>query len=94
MEEMAISKFKATCLAVLQRVRTSGEPIRITRFGKPVVEIIPPTVEKPEKRILGDMAGTGSFPDDLIEAPAAALSHWEVHEDEDGRKEDEDRVQD
>lgn len=43
MEEIAISKFKATCLAVLERVRRTNQPIRVTRFGKPVAEIIPPS---------------------------------------------------
>ena len=27
MEEIAISKFKATCLAVLQKVKKTGKPI-------------------------------------------------------------------
>ena len=36
MEEIAISKFKATCLAVVERVRKTRKPIRITKFGKPV----------------------------------------------------------
>jgi len=42
MEEIAISKFKATCLAVLERVRLTNQPIRVTRFGKPIAEILPP----------------------------------------------------
>ena len=42
MEEIAISKFKATCLAVLERVRKTGQPIRVTRFGQAVAEIMPP----------------------------------------------------
>jgi prevent-host-death family protein len=39
-EEMAISKFKTTCLAVLERVRKTGEPILVTRFGYPVAQIV------------------------------------------------------
>ncbi len=35
MEEIAISKFKATCLAVLERVRKTGQPVLVTRFGQP-----------------------------------------------------------
>ena len=42
MEEIAISKFKATCLAVLDRVLRTGKPIRITRFGQAVAEVVPP----------------------------------------------------
>ena len=42
MEEIAISKFKATCLAVLERVRKTGQPILVTRFGQVIAEIRPP----------------------------------------------------
>ena len=41
METISISKFKATCLAVLERVRKTGEPIQVTKFGKPVADVIP-----------------------------------------------------
>jgi len=51
METMAISKFKATCLAVLERVRGTGESVLVTRRGKPVAQIVPPP--EPE-------AGSGS----------------------------------
>ena len=40
---MAISKFKATCLAVLQRVKRTGKPVVVTRFGKPIAEVVPPS---------------------------------------------------
>jgi antitoxin (DNA-binding transcriptional repressor) of toxin-antitoxin stability system len=56
MEEIAISKFKATCLAVLEQVRKSGQPIRVTRFGQPIAEINPPAGAK---RILRMGAGLG-----------------------------------
>jgi len=75
MNEIPISKFKATCLAVLERVRTTNQPIRVTRFGKPIADIMPPAnVEKPRRRfgtgrgvILGDIVG-----------PAVDLSDWEA----------------
>ena len=38
---MAISKFKAKCLAVLQRVKRTGKPVLVTRFGKPIAEVVP-----------------------------------------------------
>ena len=38
---MAISKFKATCLAALERVRKTGEPVLVTRRGKPVAQVVP-----------------------------------------------------
>ncbi len=57
MEEIAISKFKATCLAVLEQVRVTGKPIRVTRFGKPVAEVKPAEEQKLKRRVLGGMPG-------------------------------------
>ena len=33
-EEVAISEFKAKCLALLEQVQKTKKPIRITRHGK------------------------------------------------------------
>ena len=41
MKEFAISEFKARCLALLYQVQKTRKPIRITRFGKPVAEVVP-----------------------------------------------------
>ncbi len=43
MIEVSISEFKAKCLALLEQVRKTREPIRVTRHGKPVAEVVPPT---------------------------------------------------
>ena len=40
METISVSRFKATCLAVLQRVKRTGKPVLITRFGEPVAELV------------------------------------------------------
>ena len=42
MKEVAISEFKAKCLGILEEVRKTRKPIRVTRFGKPVAEVVPP----------------------------------------------------
>ncbi|MBI4479636.1 MAG: type II toxin-antitoxin system Phd/YefM family antitoxin [Acidobacteria bacterium] len=76
-ETMAISKFKATCLAVLKRVQKTGKPILITRFGKPVAEIMPPPAAAPPKRWLGGMEGTGRILGDII-SPAIDEADWEA----------------
>jgi prevent-host-death family protein len=41
-DTIAISKFKATCLAALERVRRTGRPLLVTRRGTPVAQVIPP----------------------------------------------------
>jgi prevent-host-death family protein len=43
MKEIAISEFKVKCLALLEEVRQTKKPLRVTRFGKPVAEIVPPS---------------------------------------------------
>ena len=77
METIAISKFKATCLAVLERVRQTGQPVRITRFGVPVAEVVPPSGPPPSKSWLGAMRGTGRIVGDVV-APAARAKDWEA----------------
>jgi len=57
MEEIAISKFKATCLAVLENVRKTGKTVLVTRFGEPVAEVVPPRKPRKTRRWLGSRAG-------------------------------------
>lgn len=74
---MAISKFKATCLGVLERVRRTGRPLRITRFGKPVADILPPAVEKPTENWLGSLRGTMTISGDLV-SPSSEMAPWDA----------------
>lgn len=67
---MAISEFKAKCLAVVEEVRSSGEPVLITKRGSPVAELVPASGSEGRPRKLGAMAATAQLADDLI-APAA-----------------------
>ncbi len=41
MRTMAAGEFKAKCLAVMDEVQASGEPVIVTKRGKPVVRILP-----------------------------------------------------
>jgi antitoxin (DNA-binding transcriptional repressor) of toxin-antitoxin stability system len=77
MEEIAISKFKATCLAVLEKVRKTGKRVLATRFGEPVAEITPPPVLEPPKRELGSLKGAIRIVGDII-SPAGEEEDWEV----------------
>lgn len=79
MEEISISKFKATCLSVLARVGRTGQPVLVTRFGQAVAQVVPP----PKEALgawLGAMQGQGAILGDLIE-PAASLDEWEAMTD-------------
>lgn len=73
MKEIAISKFKAHCLAILEQVRKTRTPIRVTRFGEPVAEIVPPS--KRPANWLGCMAGTGRILGDIV-GPTGNECDW------------------
>jgi prevent-host-death family protein len=59
MQEIAISEFKAKCLAILENVEKTKQPIRITRHGKPVAEVIP------SKPVMDRAAWIGSMKDSI-----------------------------
>ncbi len=77
MEKIAISKFKATCLALLERVRRTRQPVLVTRFGEPVAEIVPPTPAPRSKGWLGSLAHTGQIKGDIV-SPASDERDWEA----------------
>ena len=77
MEQMAISKFKATCLAVLQRVRKTRKPVLVTRFGEPVAEVHPPAPPARAKRWIGCMKGSARIVGDIV-GPVVDEREWEV----------------
>lgn len=76
-ETIAISEFKATCLAVLERVRRTGASIIVTKRGKPVAEINPPSPASTGEAWLGSMRGSATLTDDLI-APASSPGDWDA----------------
>jgi len=77
METMAISKFKATCLAVLQRVKRTGKPVLVTRFGKPIAEVVPPSSRAKAQAWIGSFQSRGRIKGDIV-SPAAEAKDWEV----------------
>jgi antitoxin (DNA-binding transcriptional repressor) of toxin-antitoxin stability system len=74
---MPISKFKATCLAALERVRRTGRPLRVTRFGKPIADVVPPSPESRPSEWLGSMRGTLDIKADIV-SPAVDALEWEA----------------
>ena len=77
MEEIAISKFKATCLEVLERVRKTRKRILVTRFGQPIAEVLPPSAGPGKSGWLGSMAGTARIKGDIV-SPASETRDWEA----------------
>jgi prevent-host-death family protein len=80
MEEIAISEFKAKCLALVEQVHKTKKPLRITKFGKPIAEVVPLTPDNKRENWLGCMKGTMEITGDII-SPATDEDEWEVLRD-------------
>lgn len=80
MEEIAISEFKAKCLAFLAQVEKTKVPIRITRHGKPVAEVVPvvPVVERAS--LFGSMRDSIKILGDIV-SPVIDLDEIEALRD-------------
>lgn len=48
MQTIRASEFKAKCLALMDQVARTGEPILITKNGKPVAELVPTAGLRPD----------------------------------------------
>ena len=79
MKEVAISEFKAKCLAILDEVQKTQQPILVTRRGRPVAEVGPPTATD-KRDWIGSMKGQSKILDDII-SPANEESDWEALRD-------------
>ena len=75
MEEIPITKSQAACLAVLAKVRKTGKSVVVTRFGKPVAEVVPPRGSRKRKYWVGSRAGTGQIKGDIV-SPVSDESDW------------------
>jgi prevent-host-death family protein len=75
MKEVAISEFKAKCLGILEEVRKTRKPIRVTRFGQPVAEVVPPSPKPRSKNWLGSMAGSAEIVGDIV-GPTGSFEDW------------------
>jgi prevent-host-death family protein len=65
-DTIAVSKFKATCLERLERVRRTGRPLLVTRRGTPIAQILPPPAPEQPPSGFGVMAGTVQEVGDIL----------------------------
>lgn len=83
MKEVGISQFKTKCLELLEQVRRTRKPLRVTRRGKPIADIVPTATIKPvmdRAKWLGSMKGTVKILGDIV-SPANDKDEWEVLSD-------------
>ena len=75
MKTIPAGQFKARCLRLMDEVRTTREPVLITKKGRPVAKLVPAEGQpedifgclKDEIKIVGD-----------IESPAVPLEDWDA----------------
>lgn len=77
MEKVTISKFKAMCLALLDKVKRTGQPILVTRRGESIAQILPPPPPDKPESWLGSFQATGKIVGDIM-APAVDEREWDI----------------
>lgn len=75
MTTLLISEFKAKCIEVLNSVHDTGQPIIVTRRGKPLAKIAPIADASPGTRQLGALAGEAVERGDIVHH--ASADDWE-----------------
>ena len=76
MQTIKASEFKAKCLALMDEVALTGETIRVTKHGKPIVELRPIKSEQP-KSPFGIWNGRTQILGDIIE-PVVPAEDWDA----------------
>ncbi len=64
--KVAISEFKAKCLALLEEVSQTKTPLRVTRRGKAIADVIPSSPEVKERDWMGSMTDCMEIIGDVI----------------------------
>ena len=74
MKQVAAGEFKARCLSIMDQVFKTGEPVLITKHGKPVAKLV--SADKRSNDIFGYMAGKAKIIGDIV-GPVTPLEDWE-----------------
>lgn len=72
MSSIPAGQFKAKCLQLLDQVAASRQPLVITKFGKPVAQIVP---MPPAVKLRGALKGTVLYEGDIV---SPLENEWEA----------------
>lgn len=75
MKHMPAGEFKTHCLRVMEQVRTTRQPVVITKRGRPVAKLVP--VAAPRDDVFGCLKGVVEIVGD-IESPLVPPEDWEA----------------
>jgi prevent-host-death family protein len=76
-QEVAISEFKAKCLSLLEQVSKTKTPLRVTRRGQPIADVIPASSDVEQRGWMGSMSGTIEITGDIL-SPVIEISDIEA----------------
>jgi len=75
MKTIPAGQFKARCLKLMDQVRSTREPVTITKKGRPVAKLVP--ADDQPANIFGCLKGEIEIAGDIV-SPAALLEDWET----------------
>jgi prevent-host-death family protein len=87
MKTVPAGQFKAKCLAIIDEVNATGEPVIITKRGKPVAKVVTPgepVAASSPGSIFGFLRGMATIvgdPDDFV-GPIIPLEDWDHLKDD------------
>jgi prevent-host-death family protein len=64
--EIAISAFKAKCLSLLEDVSKTKTPLRVTRRGKAIADVVPVSMGEGGRTWIGSMADRVKIEGDIV----------------------------
>ena len=75
MKQIPVGKFKTHCLAIMDEVQATGEPVIVTKNGKPVVKLVPAEIS--DESIFGYMSGKAKIVGDIVSS-VTPVKDWKA----------------
>ena len=75
MRSISAAEFKARCLSLMEDVRSTREPVIITKRGKPVAKLVP--ADKTKVEFIGRLKGRIEILGDIV-SPIVPPEDWEA----------------
>jgi prevent-host-death family protein len=75
MKTMPAGQFKARCLKIMDQVKSTREPVVITKKGRPVAKLVP--AEEASDDFLGKLSGTMKIVGDITQ-PLEGPEDWDA----------------
>ena len=76
-QEIAISEFKTKCLSLLEEVDKTKIPLRVTKRGKAIADVVPTAVDTEERDWLGSMSRSVEIVGDIV-SPVVEIQQIEA----------------